>query len=111
MTLLTVDNLSVRFNGTPNGEPVVKSASFAVKKGEVLGLVGESGSGKSVSALSIMQLHRKGSVSYPSGSIRFDDEEMVKASEIFMQTLRGNCLLYTSPSPRDQRGSRMPSSA
>ena len=27
--------------------------------------------------------------------------------------LRGNdsCLLYTSPSPRDQRGSRMPSSA
>ena len=23
----------------------------------------------------------------------------------------GNCLLYTSPRPRDQRGSRMPSSA
>ena len=25
--------------------------------------------------------------------------------------LSGDCLLYTSPSPRDQRGSRMPSSA
>ena len=25
--------------------------------------------------------------------------------------LHTNCLLYTSPSPRDQRGSRMPSSA
>ena len=25
--------------------------------------------------------------------------------------MRNNCLLYTSPSPRDQRGSRMPSSA
>ena len=25
--------------------------------------------------------------------------------------LSNNCLLYTSPSPRDQRGSRMPSSA
>ena len=25
--------------------------------------------------------------------------------------LQGGCLLYTSPSPRDQRGSRMPSSA
>ena len=25
--------------------------------------------------------------------------------------LLNNCLLYTSPSPRDQRGSRMPSSA
>ena len=26
-------------------------------------------------------------------------------------SLKGTCLLYTSPSPRDQRGSRMPSSA
>ena len=26
-------------------------------------------------------------------------------------TNNGHCLLYTSPSPRDQRGSRMPSSA
>ena len=26
-------------------------------------------------------------------------------------TLLTSCLLYTSPSPRDQRGSRMPSSA
>ena len=26
-------------------------------------------------------------------------------------TLNMGCLLYTSPSPRDQRGSRMPSSA
>ena len=25
--------------------------------------------------------------------------------------IAGDCLLYTSPSPRDQRGSRMPSSA
>ena len=25
--------------------------------------------------------------------------------------ISNNCLLYTSPSPRDQRGSRMPSSA
>ena len=28
-----------------------------------------------------------------------------------VDALRGFCLLYTSPSPRDQRGSRMPSSA
>ena len=31
--------------------------------------------------------------------------------EGFEIALNGNCLLYTSPSPRDQRGSRMPSSA
>ena len=28
-----------------------------------------------------------------------------------VRVLSGSCLLYTSPSPRDQRGSRMPSSA
>ena len=35
--------------------------------------------------------------------------EVVQAVQTQMQT--GRCLLYTSPSPRDQRGSRMPSSA
>ena len=30
---------------------------------------------------------------------------------IFMMAGAYTCLLYTSPSPRDQRGSRMPSSA
>ena len=29
----------------------------------------------------------------------------------FVEGLNSGCLLYTSPSPRDQRGSRMPSSA
>ena len=32
-------------------------------------------------------------------------------SDFVLQCDVGNCLLYTSPSPRDQRGSRMPSSA
>ena len=30
---------------------------------------------------------------------------------VFARTSGSTCLLYTSPSPRDQRGSRMPSSA
>ena len=35
-----------------------------------------------------------------------------KTGEVFIPgTMFGTCLLYTSPSPRDQRGSRMPSSA
>ena len=34
-----------------------------------------------------------------------------KASQKEPLTCYGGCLLYTSPSPRDQRGSRMPSSA
>ena len=46
-------------------------------------------------------------------------ERLMKGNDIWVNpyamTIRGprhyNCLLYTSPSPRDQRGSRMPASA
>ena len=38
----------------------------------------------------------------------FTPQEVV---EIQLEALRNNCLLYTSPSPRDKRQSRMPSSA
>ena len=40
----------------------------------------------------------------PDGQIRVDIGP-------FALTANNVCLLYTSPSPRDQRGSRMPSSA
>ena len=36
---------------------------------------------------------------------------VVGVGRIALRQRLGNCLLYTSPSPRDQRGSRMPSSA
>ena len=39
------------------------------------------------------------------------DEANIDKGIIVLLTGNGNCLLYTSPSPRDQRGSRMPSSA
>ena len=37
--------------------------------------------------------------------------EVAECTGIVLAKLDGTCLLYTSPSPRDQRGSRMPSSA
>ena len=37
--------------------------------------------------------------------------EQAGADGFFAPGMVNNCLLYTSPSPRDQRGSRMPSSA
>ena len=38
-------------------------------------------------------------------------DETPKAEAIIKADRNSDCLLYTSPSPRDQRGSRMPSSA
>ena len=51
-------------------------------------------------------------------TLRTDDPRQVKRwhsqwikNELFSNLPTNGCLLYTSPSPRDQRGSRMPSSA
>ena len=43
----------------------------------------------------------------------FDTDGNKRTSEITVGARQkaADCLLYTSPSPRDQRGSRMPSSA
>ena len=38
-------------------------------------------------------------------------EDLVPALQAALTSSSNHCLLYTSPSPRDQRGSRMPSSA
>ena len=46
-----------------------------------------------------------GSVNTPMGITRIIREQLDESHKYFI------CLLYTSPSPRDQRGSRMPSSA
>ena len=38
-------------------------------------------------------------------------KELTEFNAEAAELTKGFCLLYTSPSPRDQRGSRMPSSA
>ena len=45
--------------------------------------------------------------SEPEGEFTFSQSD----DSISVGDARLTCLLYTSPSPRDQRGSRMPSSA
>ena len=47
----------------------------------------------------------------PSLGFNCDDIPNGEQATIFLEVWFEDCLLYTSPSPRDQRGSRMPSSA
>ncbi|MGO9862974.1 MAG: ABC transporter ATP-binding protein [Terriglobales bacterium] len=59
--LLEVRDLSIEFSQPRGAQPAksaaaVRSLSFSIAPGEVLGLVGESGSGKSITALAIMGL-------------------------------------------------------
>ena len=45
---------------------------------------------------------------FSKGSGQFENAIAVAEDDVTRESV---CLLYTSPSPRDQRGSRMPSSA
>ncbi len=88
--LLSVRDLSVRFNVPGKPVDAVRHVSFDIERGETVALVGESGSGKSVTALSIMQLLPYPLASHPSGSIVFEGQEVVGAPPSVMRHLRGD---------------------
>ncbi len=62
---------------------VVDDVSFAIRRGETLGLVGESGSGKSTVARMLLRL-----VEPTAGMVRYDGENLLAASAAEMRALR-----------------------
>ncbi|MBI4922344.1 MAG: ABC transporter ATP-binding protein [Devosia nanyangense] len=82
MALLEVKDLTVTFGGTP----VLDAVSFAIGKGQRLGLIGQDGAGKSVAALALLGLLPDDAEQ--TGSLAFDDAPM-PASERARAKLRG----------------------
>jgi ABC-type dipeptide/oligopeptide/nickel transport system ATPase component len=90
--LLDVKSLEIAFPAAGRWAPVVRGVSFAIGKGELLGLVGESGSGKSLTALSLLGL-------VPAGArVRGD---------VRLTGLPGNLLELPGPEMRRVRGGRI----
>ena len=88
-TLLEVRNLRTSFKLREGLVQAVTGIDFSIKRGEVLGLVGESGCGKSVTSLSIMGLIAPpGTID--SGEVVFDGQDLLKADDKKMRTIRGN---------------------
>lgn len=88
--LLHIKDLTVEFHTEDGIIRALDGVSFAINKGETLGLVGESGCGKSVTALSIMQLLAKPAGRIVSGEIWFEGRNLLNVPENELRKLRGN---------------------
>jgi peptide/nickel transport system ATP-binding protein len=88
MPLLEVQDLYVRLHTQRGPADAVRGVSFGLERGETLGLIGESGCGKSITALSLLGLLPDNAV--VSGSIRFEQQELVAMDDAALQQLRGN---------------------
>ncbi len=85
--VLEVTDLAVRIPTESGVVEAVRSVSFALRAGRVLGVVGESGSGKSATALAIMGLQPPRAT--VTGSIRLQDTELLHLGQREMRRLRG----------------------
>jgi microcin C transport system ATP-binding protein len=95
--VLKVENLTVGFRSEGVIKPAVNGVSFEILPGETLALVGESGSGKSVSALSSVSLLPSSAV--VGGSVKYQGEEMVGATEQRLRSVRGNDVSFIFQEP------------
>ncbi len=99
MEILNVKNLSTHFYTDEGVVYAVDDVSFALNKGESLGIVGESGSGKSVTALSITQLIPTPPGKITAGEVVFDGQDLLKKSKREMQRIRGEkiAMIFQEP--------------
>jgi oligopeptide/dipeptide ABC transporter ATP-binding protein len=98
MSLLEVQDLKVHFHTDDGVVKAVDGASFAVEKGQTLGIVGESGSGKSVANMTILGLTRS-PVTSIEGRILLDGRDLIEASSDEMREVRGKdiAMIFQDP--------------
>jgi oligopeptide transport system ATP-binding protein len=96
--LLEVKDLEVSFFTYAGEVKAVRSISYELKPGEVMGIVGESGSGKSVSSYALM-----GIIPEPGkvigGNIIFDGKDITNLSEKERLKMRGKDIGMTFKDP------------
>ena len=98
--LLQIRSFSLHLKSAESRElPVLEDISLRLERGSCLGLAGESGSGKSVLALGIMGLLPRESISSVSGSILFDETELLGLDESRLRKLRGKRIAMVFQEP------------
>ncbi len=89
-SLLKIENLKTHFFTRDGVVRAVDGVSFSVYPGETLAVVGESGCGKSVTALSVLRLIASPPGKIVSGTLFFENKNLLALTEAEMRELRGN---------------------
>lgn len=92
MNDVKVHGLKTFFHTREGVVKAVNDINFTIPSGEVVGLVGESGSGKSVTCHSLLQLLPTPPAKVEGGEIIFQGEDLLRASDQKMRTLRGKSI-------------------
>ena len=96
--LIEIKDLRVTARAANGAETdIVKGVSFAVKRGEVMGLIGESGSGKTTIALAAMGYTRFG-CRISGGSVRIGETDVTALDAKGLLGLRGRRVAYIAQS-------------
>jgi oligopeptide transport system ATP-binding protein len=97
--LLTVTDLRTSFHTRNGVYRAVDGVSFAIERGETLGIVGESGSGKSVTCYSIMGLIPQPPGRIEGGTAVFDGVDLLNCSPAQSRDIRGKrvAMIFQDP--------------
>ncbi len=97
--ILDVQELCTSFYTDDGVIDAIDKVSFQLGKGETLGIVGESGSGKTVTSKTLLRIIPMPPGKITGGKVLFHGEDLVKATDKRMQSIRGNkiAMIFQEP--------------